>query len=175
LSRVLVLGGARSGKSAYAEHLLGDEASVTYVATAVVDGEDVDWAARVAAHLARRPANWTTIETIDLVAVLNANGAPVLVDSVTAWLTATMDVVGIWEAAPGACAELGARIDAVVAAWAGTARHVVAVSDEVGLGVVPESASGRVFRDALGLLNQALAATADEVYLVTAGIPLRLK
>jgi len=86
-----------------------------------------------------------------------------------------MDAVGMWEAAASAGAELGARIDALVAAWTGSARHVVAVTDEVGLGVVPESAAGRIFRDALGLLNQGLAAAADEVYLVTAGIPLRLK
>jgi len=106
---------------------------------------------------------------------LRTDGSPALIDSITAWLSATMDAVGMWEAAAGAGAELGARIDALVAAWSGSARHVVAVTDEVGLGVVPEAAAGRIFRDALGLLNQGLAAAANEVYLVTAGIPLRLK
>jgi adenosylcobinamide kinase/adenosylcobinamide-phosphate guanylyltransferase len=173
--RVLVLGGARSGKSAYAESLLASEPTAEYVATAVHDPSDAEWADRVARHRARRPAHWTTIETTDLVSVLAATGAAALVDSMTAWLAATMDSVGMWDARPGAGTELGRSVDALVSAWAGSPRRVVAVSDEVGLGIVPDSASGRAVRDALGLLNQGLAAAADEVYLVAAGLPLRLR
>jgi adenosylcobinamide kinase/adenosylcobinamide-phosphate guanylyltransferase len=173
--RVLVLGGARSGKSAYAESLLEREAAVEYVATASHDPDDPDWAARIARHRARRPAHWRTNETTDVARVLTAHGPAVLLDSVTAWLAATMDAVGMWRGAAAAAADLGRCVDDVVDAWRASARHVVAVSDEVGLGVVPDTASGRAFRDALGLLNQALAEGAGEVYLVAAGLPLRLK
>jgi adenosylcobinamide kinase/adenosylcobinamide-phosphate guanylyltransferase len=172
---VLVLGGARSGKSGYAESLLAAADAVDYVATSVADPDDAEWAARIARHRHRRPAHWSTTETTDLCAVLGADRPAALIDSVTAWLAATMDRVGMWQGRPAAAAELGAAVDAVLASWAGSGRTVVAVSDEVGLGVVPESASGRAFRDALGLLNQGLAAAADEVYLVAAGLPLRLK
>lgn len=175
MSTILVLGGARSGKSAHAEALLADEAAVDYLATAPVDPDDVEWAARVARHQARRPAHWRTVETQDVAALLLQPGAPVLLDSVTAWLAAIMDVVGMWRAAPGAAAGLEVAVDALIDAFATTSRQVVAVSDEVGLGVVPESAAGRLFRDTLGLVNQGLAAAADEVYLVAAGLPLRLK
>jgi len=86
-----------------------------------------------------------------------------------------MDDVGFWQAAPSAAAELGGAVDALVTAWSVTSRHAVAVTDEIGLGVVPETASARAFRDTLGLLNQGLAAAADEVYLIVAGLPLRLR
>jgi adenosylcobinamide kinase/adenosylcobinamide-phosphate guanylyltransferase len=173
--RILVLGGTRSGKSGYAESLLTSEPEVEYVATAARSPDDAEWSARIERHRARRPAHWVTTETGDLAATLRGSGAPALVDSVTAWLAATMDAVGYWQAAPSAARELGIAVDALVEAWAASTRHVVAVSDEVGLGVVPESASGRAFRDTLGLLNQGLAATADEVHFVAAGLPLRLK
>jgi adenosylcobinamide kinase/adenosylcobinamide-phosphate guanylyltransferase len=173
--RTLVLGGARSGKSAHAEALLTDEPRVVYVATARVDPADAEWAERIARHRERRPAGWHTIETHDLGAALEAPGPAALVDSMTAWLTAAMDETGVWVAQPGAPERLAAEVDRTVGAWAASPRRVVAVSDEVGSGVVPESGSGRLFRDALGLLNQRLAASADEVWLVTAGIPLRLR
>lgn len=175
MAGILVLGGARSGKSAHAEGLLAGEPTVDYLATAPTYPDDPDWADRVARHQARRPGHWRTVETQDVAGELARPGAPVLLDSVTAWLAATMDVVGMWREAPGAAAGLGVAVDAVVDAWARTPRRVVAVSDEVGLGVVPESAAGRLFRDTLGLLNQGLAAAADEVVLVVAGLPLRLK
>ena len=164
MSRILVLGGSRSGKSAFAESLLGAEVVVDYLATGLPRPDDAEWTARIAAHLARRPAHWQTIETSDVAGVLRTDGPAVLVDSVTTWLGAVLDA-----------SELGARCDALCAAWANTARRVVAVSDEVGLGVVPETSAGRRFRDELGALNQQLAALADEVHLVVAGVPLRLK
>jgi adenosylcobinamide kinase/adenosylcobinamide-phosphate guanylyltransferase len=174
--RALVLGGARSGKSAFAESLLAGEPAVDYLATAVPDPDDPEWTARIARHRERRPAHWRTRESTDLAAALaEAGAAAVLVDSVTGWLAGTMDAVGMWHGAASAAADLGRCVDDLVEAWRASVRRVVAVSDEVGLGVVPDSASGRTFRDALGLLNQALAASAEEVYLVTAGLPLRLK
>jgi adenosylcobinamide kinase / adenosylcobinamide-phosphate guanylyltransferase len=173
--RVLVLGGARSGKSTHAESLLIDEPSVDYIATARSDPADDEWAERIARHRDRRPSHWQTVETTDLAGVLRQDGPAALIDSVTAWLTATMDTSGAWTGAEGARDVLTAAVDDAVGAWAATGRRVVAVTDEVGSGIVPDTASGRLFRDALGLLNQRLAATSDEVWLVTAGIPLRLR
>jgi adenosylcobinamide kinase/adenosylcobinamide-phosphate guanylyltransferase len=173
--RVLVVGGARSGKSAHAEALLLGEPGVDYVATAAHDPADAEWAERIARHRERRPASWTTIETSDLAGVLSADGSAALVDSITAWLTTIMDATEAWTDEPGAHDRLSIELDRMVGAWAATARLVIAVSDEVGSGIVPDNPSGRQFRDTLGLLNQRLAACADEVWLVTAGIPLRLR
>ena len=159
-----MLGGSRSGKSAFAESLLAGAADVTYLATALPRPDDPEWAARVAAHQARRPPTWHTLESLDVAAVLRDPGAPVLVDSITLWVSATMDE-----------ADVEQRTDELCAAWRATARDIVAVSDEVGSSVVPASAEGRRFRDALGLINQRLAAAADDVRLVVAGLPLRLK
>jgi adenosylcobinamide kinase/adenosylcobinamide-phosphate guanylyltransferase len=163
VSRTLVLGGSRSGKSAFAESLVAEAAEVTYLATALPRPDDDEWSARVAAHQARRPPAWRTRETLDIAAVLYSAGGPVLVDSITLWVAAALD------------ADLDQQVHDLCAAWQATARDVVAVSDEVGSGVVPVSAEGRRFRDALGLVNQRLAAAADDVHLVVAGLPLRLK
>ncbi|MDP9092218.1 MAG: bifunctional adenosylcobinamide kinase/adenosylcobinamide-phosphate guanylyltransferase [Actinomycetota bacterium] len=173
--RVLILGGARSGKSAHAEALLRDEPQVDYVATATHDPADAEWAERIARHRERRPAHWNTIETIDLAAVLSRPGPAALVDSITAWLSETIGSVDAWRDAADALDLLAPQLDRTVGAWASTGRRVIAVSDEVGSGIVPAVASARMFRDALGLLNQRLAASADEVWLVTAGVPLRLR
>lgn len=156
----LLLGGARSGKSALAEKLAGPGGHVTYVATGVVAEGDAEMAARVAAHRARRPSTWTTMETGDLVEALRSTTGTVLVDSLTAWLAAAADFVVDVD---GACAALAAH-----------AGDVVVVSDEVGLGVHPSTDAGRRFRDALGVVNQAVAAVADEVLLVVAGRTLHL-
>jgi adenosylcobinamide kinase/adenosylcobinamide-phosphate guanylyltransferase len=173
VSRVLVLGGSRSGKSAHAESLLADRADVVYLATSAPAPDDAEWAQRVAAHRARRPAGWTTLETTAPSDLLR--GGAVLVDSVTTWVAALMDETGVWTAEPGASGRLADRVDALVNAWAMTPAHVVAVSDEVGLGVVPETRAGRLFRDTLGEVNQRLAGTADEVWFVVAGLPQRLR
>ena len=175
MSRVLVLGGSRSGKSVFAESLVADREDVTYLATSAGSADDPEWAARVAAHRARRPDGWTTLETTaasDLI-----RGGAVLVDSVTTWVAALMDETGIWAEDAGGDAErrLAGRCDALVNAWAMTPADVVAVSDEVGLGVVPETRAGRLFRDVLGEVNQRLAGTADEVWFVVAGLPQRLR
>ncbi len=174
MTRVLVLGGSRSGKSAFAESLLDGRTDVTYLATSTGAGGDAEWAARVAAHRERRPAGWTTVETTSPSDLLR--GGAVLVDSVTTWVAALLDETGVWdEDDGGAERRLAGRCDALVNSWAMTPAHVVAVSDEVGLGVVPETRAGRLFRDVLGEVNQRLAGTADEVWFVVAGLPQRLR
>jgi adenosylcobinamide kinase / adenosylcobinamide-phosphate guanylyltransferase len=173
--RVLILGGARSGKSAYAEAVLAGEPAVDYIATSPHDRADAEWSERIARHRRRRPANWNTVETTELATVLAGCGPAALIDSVTAWLTSAMETAGIWQDGPGAQDKLTTEVDRLVASWVTTARTVIAVSDDVGGGIVPESASGRLFRDTLGVVNQRLAATADEVWMVMAGIPLKLR
>jgi adenosylcobinamide kinase/adenosylcobinamide-phosphate guanylyltransferase len=164
VSRTLVLGGSASGKSGFAESLLAGEPAVDYLATALDRGDDPEWSARIAAHRARRPASWRTVENTDVAAVLGTPGPAVLLDSVTTWVAALLDD-----------ADAAARVADLCDAWVTTPRRVVAVSDEVGSGVVPPSAAGRRFRDSLGELNQRLAAVADEVHLVVAGLPLQLR
>ncbi|MGD9531595.1 bifunctional adenosylcobinamide kinase/adenosylcobinamide-phosphate guanylyltransferase [Pseudonocardia sp.] len=173
MNRTLVLGGARSGKSAHAEGLLGSGA-VRYVATARRWPGDDDWDARIAAHRARRPPSWTTIEDTDPVNVLREPGPPLLVDDMATWLTGVLDDATAWEA-PSPPPVVGERTAALVAAVAACPSPLVLVSAEVGLGVVPATRAGRLFRDELGALNAALAEACDEVLLLVAGLPLRLK
>ncbi|MEC3920167.1 nicotinate-nucleotide--dimethylbenzimidazole phosphoribosyltransferase [Nocardia sp. CDC160] len=168
--RTLVLGGARSGKSAFAEQLVASEA-VRYVATAVADPADADFAERIAAHRARRPATWTIVEG-DPVAALGEPASVTLVDDLGTWLTARLDARAAWEAPRGTVAP---DIAALVAAVAGYNERLVIVSPEVGLGVIPATASGRLFRDEIGTLNQRLAEVCDEVFLVVAGQALQVK
>jgi adenosylcobinamide kinase / adenosylcobinamide-phosphate guanylyltransferase len=182
--RVLVLGGARSGKSEEAEMRVAAEPAVTYMATGPkppdaagageLAGADEEWAARIAAHRARRPPWWQTVEGTDLAGVLGQDGGAVLVDSVTTWLAAAMDECGAWDGSLAGAGRLAARIEQFHAAWRQTAAYVVAVSDETGLGIVPQTRSGRLFRDELGRLNQLLAAESDEVTLVAAGRAIAL-
>jgi len=200
--RVLVLGGARSGKSERAELRLAGEPEVTYVATGNRGTDDPDWAARVAAHRARRPAWWATAETTDLAGLLRADlratsradhgttpgaghgGTPgadhgttrgaLLIDGIGTWLAAVLDECG-WDRRDGAARdEVAARIAELTGAWRQARGYIVAVSDEAGLGVVPASAAGRLFRDELGRLNQALAAESEETELIVAGRVLPL-
>lgn len=179
--RVLVLGGARSGKSERAELRLAGEPEVTYVATGpdgtgrVAGGEiDPEWAARVAAHRARRPAWWRTAETTDLAGVLRTARGAVLIDGIGTWLAAVMDECGVWPGGEAARARLAARTGELAGAWRQTGACVVAVSDETGLGVVPATPAGRLFRDELGRLNRTLAAESEEAELVVAGRVLPL-
>ncbi|MGH8862041.1 MAG: bifunctional adenosylcobinamide kinase/adenosylcobinamide-phosphate guanylyltransferase [Jatrophihabitantaceae bacterium] len=175
-ARTLVLGGARSGKSGYAEQLLRATTAVHYVACGPApSAEDPEWAERVARHQARRPPTWDTLETTDVAAVLRRPGPSVLIDCLTTWLARVMDECHVWDDTPAADTALAARIDELVRAWTDTARRVVAVSNEVGSGIVPATPSGRLFRDELGVLNMRVAAASDRVCLVTAGIPQRLR
>lgn len=172
--RVLVTGGVRSGKSRHAESLLDGVAEVTYLACGPAS-DDADWAARVAAHQERRPASWRTVESTDAAGVLAATVTPVLLDCVGTWLTAQLDELQAWEAPEGDWGPaLAGRVEALVAAWRAHP-HVVAVTNEVGWGVVPAHRSGRLFADRLGLLNQQLAAHADRVELAVAGQVLTVK
>lgn len=98
-----------------------------------------------------------------------------LLDCLTTWLARVMDDCGIWSGAPDADVRLAAAVDAVVAAWQATPRRAVTVSNEVGSGIVPATPSGRRFRDELGVLNARVAATSPRVWLVTAGLPQRLR
>jgi len=176
--RVLVLGGARSGKSAAAESMLADAPAVDYVATGPLAGAgDPEWDQRVREHQARRPPAWQTLETCDIAGILTDrdSAAPILVDCLATWLARTMDDCRLWAGDPDADSRLNARTDALVGAWQRTRRQVIVVSNEVGSGIVPATASGRRFRDELGWLNSRIAASSDEVWLCTAGIPSRLR
>jgi adenosylcobinamide kinase / adenosylcobinamide-phosphate guanylyltransferase len=178
--RVLVVGGARSGKSARAELRVAAEPDVCYVATGPGAPGDAEWAARLAAHRARRPAWWRTVETTDLAGVLGGRegtgAVAVLIDGIGTWLAAVMDECGIWDGEPGAQERLADQTAGLVRAWRETRYHVIAVSDETGLGLVPETPGGRLFRDELGRLNQALAAESEMTEFVLAGrvLPLSL-
>lgn len=174
--RVLVTGGVRSGKSRHAEELLASAPRVAYVAPGPVpSAEDADWAARVAAHRAARPAHWRTHETRDVAGVLADAGGAVLVDCLGTWLTGVIDERELWEApAPVVAEAVGVLLDEVVAGLAASRADVVLVTNEVGLGVVPAHRSGRLFRDLLGTVNQRVAAACEEVHLVIAGRVLRL-
>ncbi len=167
---VLVLGGIRSGKSAYAESLVSSAADVRYVATATTAADDPEWSARLAAHRERRPGHWVTEEIggdPGRLAGLLAEAKPdqtVLVDDLGGWLTALLG------AGP-----LDEPVDALVAAVRDSSARVVLVSPEVGLSVVPATAAGRAFADGLGTANRALAEVCDGVVLVVAGQPTWLK
>jgi adenosylcobinamide kinase / adenosylcobinamide-phosphate guanylyltransferase len=162
----LVIGGARSGKSRYAEGLIAAQLPPwIYVATA--EAGDHEMLARIRAHRKRRGAHWRTIEAPrELVAALTANhGGPVLVDCLTLWLSNVM------------LAEMNVEqeIETLDAALAAAAAPIVLVANEVGLGIVPEFPLGRRFRDLQGILNQRMAARADRVILMVAGLPLAVK
>ncbi len=169
---VLVLGGARSGKSRFAEgETVRHPGPWIYVATAQLGygGQpDPEMEARVALHLARRGAGWETVEApFDLAAALGAlpPDRPVLVDCLTLWLTNHLLAEH----------DLDAEAAALEAALAARPGPTFCVANEVGFGIVPDNALARRFRDAAGLLNQRLAARARKVVLVVAGLPLTVK
>lgn len=168
-NRTLVLGGQSSGKSAYAEALLGPHA--LYVATAP-HRDDADWERRIAAHVARRPTSWRTVETPDVAGVLRSESGEVLVDDLGLWLTCVLD--GHWES-PDAREVFQRALDDLLDAWSTTSASVVLVAPEVGSGVVPMTSSGRLFADLLGRASTALAGRSDVVVQVVAGQPRRLR
>ncbi len=204
-SLILVTGGARSGKSTYAERLAAQLAEprggwVTYIATS--EAHDEEMVQRVSAHRASRPASWTTVECpIEVPAAVRAAaagsaGAPpvVLLDCVTLWVTNLLFSGGAFggSAPPedgynydkdllppdeerAAAARVTAAVDGLVAAVAETGVTLVAVTNEVGLGVVPEYPLARLYRDQLGWANQRLARDADGLYLLVSGYALDLK
>ncbi|MCL2429923.1 MAG: bifunctional adenosylcobinamide kinase/adenosylcobinamide-phosphate guanylyltransferase [Alphaproteobacteria bacterium] len=162
----VVLGGARSGKSRYAERLIAAVPPPwVYVATA--EAGDAEMAERIALHRQRRGKDWQTVDAPhDLAAALGAAAdAPVLVDCLTLWLSNRM-LAG---------ADLEVETARLEAALAGRRQPVVVVSNEVGSGIVPDNALARRFRDLQGCLNQRLAARAGRVILMVAGMPLVVK
>ena len=156
----LVLGGTASGKSSVGERLVAAHGTdVVYVATGIATDDDM--AARIASHKLRRPTTWTTVETTDLPSAVRAlPSRPALIDSLGTWVAHTDD--------------FAVDIDALVDALAARTSATVVVSDEVGLGVHPETEVGRRFRDALGDVNRRVGDIAAEVLLVVAGRILRL-
>jgi adenosylcobinamide kinase/adenosylcobinamide-phosphate guanylyltransferase len=170
---VLVLGGVRAGKSAFAvarARALGGR--VVVVATA--EAADEEMAARIARHRAERPDSWRTVEAPlalpSSVAALEGEADVVLVDCLNLW------VANLLGAAPDLSdTELLSQAAALEAVATRPRFHLLVVSNEVGMGVHPETGLGRRFRDALGLVNQAVARAADEVVLMVAGCPLRVK
>lgn len=166
-SLTLVLGGARSGKSAYAEGLVVRQGPGLYVATAEIG--DAEMAERVRRHRARRGSAWATVEApLDPVAALEERrplDRPVLVDCLTLWLSNLM----------AAKRDPEAEGERLLIGLAGLGVPAVLVANEVGLGIVPENALARAFRDAAGRLNQRAAQAADRVVFVAAGLPMILK
>ncbi|MCA9959328.1 MAG: bifunctional adenosylcobinamide kinase/adenosylcobinamide-phosphate guanylyltransferase [Anaerolineales bacterium] len=177
----LILGGARSGKSTFAERLAAKwSEQVVYVATA--EAKDEEMAARIAVHQQKRPSHWQTLELpLGIGAFVRTHplsGDVVLLDCLTLLVTnvllaANPDVEAIDEAACHAAVER--EITALAAAIAASDAHWIVVSNEVGLGLVPPYPLGRVYRDTLGWANQQLARSATAVYFMLAGIPMRLQ
>jgi adenosylcobinamide kinase / adenosylcobinamide-phosphate guanylyltransferase len=162
----LVIGGARSGKSRYAEGLIAAQLPPwTYVATA--EAGDHEMIARIRTHRKRRGVHWRTIEAPrDLQAALATGaGGPVLVDCLTLWLSNLVL----------AEVDIETEIETLEAALAAATAPIVVVANEVGLGIVPSFPLGRRFRDIQGILNQRIAARADRVVLMVAGLPLAVK
>ena len=165
---VLVLGGARSGKSSYAEdRCAGSGGELIYVATA--EAHDTEMSDRIRLHQERRGPGWRTVEApLDLVRVLENQagaGRVVLVDCITLWLSNMM----------GKSMNVAAELTRLADALPSLAGTVVLVSNEVGMGIVPDNPLARAFRDEAGLANQMLAAACDEVVFVAAGLPMTLK
>lgn len=176
--RTLVLGGIRSGKSRWAEDAIASSVTpdqpVRYLAPGPGGAEDTAWARRIAEHRARRPAHWSTVETCRVATQLRDSSTPTLVDDLGIWLTGLLDRHHGWDGA-SVPAVIGAEVDDMLAAVAAFGSALVLVSPEVGLTVLPSTASGRRFADELGALNQKVAAVCDRVVLVVAGQAVPIK
>ena len=178
----LVTGGARSGKSHYAEGLLADQRNVTYIATAPTYPDDSEWASRIESHQKRRPAHWTTIETSHLTEAFEDVNTDehVLADCLTLWLTATIDRLGGWELQHNSpeyfefLRELDLCVETLCTAAQSCRGEIIFVTNEVGSGIIPAVSSGRLFQDLLGKLNVAIGAISDSVVLVVAGRALEI-
>jgi adenosylcobinamide kinase / adenosylcobinamide-phosphate guanylyltransferase len=176
----LILGGARSGKSAYALDLARTHpagTAVLFVATA--EALDEEMRARVAAHQEERPASWITLEAPrDVGAAMLRVSAPValvIVDCITLLVSNVVVPLGDSPAAAEAEEAVMREVDALIDAWRRSGVPWIVISNEVGLGLVPMSPLGRIYRDALGRANRVLAHAADEVLFMVAGLPLRVK
>jgi adenosylcobinamide kinase/adenosylcobinamide-phosphate guanylyltransferase len=171
---VLISGGARSGKSAFGQDYAEAQAEARlYIATSP-PGLDAETAARISCHQEeRRGRGWQTVEEeVETAAVLNQApaGAVILLDCLTMWVSNLQ-----WRGRVADEAGISAHCEKLITACRGREGVVVLVSGEVGCGIVPEKAEVRMYRDLLGRCNQLMAAAADEVYLVSCGIPWRIK
>ncbi|WP_299025903.1 bifunctional adenosylcobinamide kinase/adenosylcobinamide-phosphate guanylyltransferase [uncultured Thermanaerothrix sp.] len=176
---ILILGGARSGKSRHAQNLAEAHAvpSVLFVATA--EAGDDEMATRIAAHRAARPSHWHTLEEPRHLAAAIATWQPqpdlILVDCLTLWVSNLL--LSLPEPLEPAAAEalVQSETNALLKCIQASQATWIIVSNEVGLGLVPPYPLGRLYRDLLGSVNQRLAAAADEVIFMVAGLPMRLK
>lgn len=173
-----MLGGTRSGKSRWAEAALAASAPgaapIRYLATGPLPGDDPEWAARVAAHRARRQRPWVTVESADVAGQLRSSpDTATLVDDIGGWLTSAMDHAGVWDG--GSTQRLQDAVSDLLSAVRAFPAPLVLVSPEVGLAIVPATEAGRIFTDALGELNQQLAAASHRVVLVIAGVAVEVK
>jgi adenosylcobinamide kinase/adenosylcobinamide-phosphate guanylyltransferase len=174
----LILGGVRSGKSTHAEALAAGHGSVTYVATGASRPDDVEWAARVAAHRQRRPGTWQTLESADLISIITEArpGDTLLIDCIGMWLTRQLDDADAWsqDAVIAEAAEIvvSNRIAELAALVTASSANLIIVTNEVGQGVVPATTSGRLFRDLMGITNTALSRACNHVTFMVAGRPL---
>jgi len=176
---ILILGGARSGKSRYATQLAGELAGdrgVVYLATA--EAGDEEMAQRILRHQRDRPAGWRTVEVprdvVSAVEELEAEAAAIILDCITLWISNLLLAEGEKAAAGREEAILG-EVQALARVAREAEAHVLLVSNEVGLGVVPPTRLGCIFRDLAGQANQLLTQAADEVYMMWAGLPQRIK
>jgi len=171
---VFVTGGARSGKSSFAEGLLKDREDVAYIATAQIADEEMR--RRVELHRKRRPKTWVTIESPKAVdeAVVHAaeTCSGILIDCITLYVTNLLLDDSNTSNKPG---YITREIETLCRACRAADADVVLISNEVGSGIVPDNALSRTFRDMQGFANQAIAAEADEAHLLVAGLPIRLK
>lgn len=175
--RTLVTGGVRSGKSHWAEKRLADRSEVLYIAPGYLPdpATDPEWAERVRRHRDRRPPGWQTVETVDVADALTTATRPVLIDCLGMWLTRHLDAVDAWQTPREQWQPIiDTRIDHLVAAWQSSTADVVAVTNEVGWTLVPDSPGTRAFVELLGTLNARLGAISEQVVLVVAGQPLNL-
>lgn len=177
---ILITGGARSGKSRYAEQMLTAAPVVTYIATA--QALDAEMQQRISKHRARRPAHWRTLESpIRLQqAVQSAGGEAVLIDCLAVWVSNLLlcswdESADNWTSETDPEQLVLSAVEGLLQAIAARPGKVVVVSNEVGSGVVPSYRLGRLYRDLLGLANQRLATAANQVYCCISGIPLLLK
>ncbi|AUZ43085.1 Bifunctional adenosylcobalaminbiosynthesisprotein CobU [Corynebacterium pseudotuberculosis] len=180
--RTLVLGGARSGKSAFAEALVGAD-SCRYIATARPYGDgdfDADFQRRISQHVQRRPSHWATEDRADLCEVFSPEYLrqytehSLLVDDLGTWLTHLIDIKNAWDSPTGSTNLEAEQLTNLLRGFP-TNRDVVLVTPEVGMGIIPAQHSGRLFRDEIGTLNHMIADVCDQVFLVIAGQPLQLK
>ena len=171
---ILILGGARSGKSALAERLASQRERVLFVATA--EALDDDMERRIAAHRSQRPSAWRTLEEpLDPASAIHetTDGYEIcLLDCLTLWVS---NLLLEMEGDPNVEREILEKVERLLEVYERSSATWIVVSNEVGLGIVPPTPLGRLYRDALGRVNQAVAARADRVYLTVAGLALNVK